>query len=99
MVYVSFHPSLHRLMFVSLASAYLLELVILLVCLRVWVWFQQCSFFVFLPFLGRLPAAYGGSQTRGLIGAVATGLLHSHSNAGSEPPLRPIPQLMATLDP
>ena len=34
------------------------------------------------------PAAYGGSQARGLIGAVATGLLQSHSNAGSEPRLR-----------
>ena len=28
---------------------------------------------------------YGGSQARGLIGAVAVGLCHSHSNAGSEP--------------
>jgi len=28
------------------------------------------------------PAAYGGSQARGQIGAVATGLHHSHSNAG-----------------
>ena len=27
------------------------------------------------------PAAYGGSQARGLIGAVATGLRQSHSNA------------------
>jgi len=43
--------------------------------------------FVFLPFLGPLPAAYGGSQARGLIGAVATGLRHSHSNARSEPHL------------
>ena len=32
-------------------------------------------------------AAYGGSQARGLIGAVAAGLRHSHSNAGSEPRL------------
>ena len=31
------------------------------------------------------PAAYGGSQARGPIGTVATGLHHSHSNAGSEP--------------
>jgi len=31
------------------------------------------------------PVAYGGSQARGLIGAVAAGLCHSHSNAGSEP--------------
>ena len=29
------------------------------------------------------PAAYGGFQARGLIGAVATGLYHGHSNAGS----------------
>ena len=33
------------------------------------------------------PAAYGGSQARGLIGAVAAGLHHSHSNTGSEPHL------------
>ena len=45
------------------------------------------------------PTAYGGSQARGLIGAVAAGLRQSHSNMGSEPPLRPTPQLMATPDP
>ena len=39
------------------------------------------------------PAAYGGSQARGPIGAVATGLRQSHSNAGSEPRLQPTPQL------
>ena len=33
------------------------------------------------------PAAYGGSQARGQIGAVATSLHQSHSNAGSEPRL------------
>ena len=43
------------------------------------------------------PAAYGGSQARGLIGAVAAGL--HHSNAGSEPRLQPTPQLTATPDP
>ena len=32
-------------------------------------------------------AAYGGSQTRGLIGAVAPSLRQSHSNSGSEPRL------------
>jgi len=42
--------------------------------------------------------AYGGSQARGRIGAVATSLRQSHSNAGSEPHLQPTPQLMATLD-
>ena len=45
------------------------------------------------------PAAYRGSQARGLIGAIAAGLHHSHSNMGSELCLRPTPQLMATLDP
>ena len=43
------------------------------------------------------PAAYGGSQARGPIGAVAAGLRHSHSKAGSEPCLRPTLQLMETL--
>ena len=45
------------------------------------------------------PAAYGGSQASGLIGAVAAGPCQSHSNTGSEPRLQPAPQLMATLDP
>ena len=31
------------------------------------------------------PAAYGGSQARGQIGAVASNLCHSHSKAGSNP--------------
>ena len=44
-------------------------------------------------------AAYGGSQARGLIGAAAAGLRQNHSNEGSEPSLRPTPQLMATPDP
>uniref|UniRef100_A0A8D1AQZ7 Transmembrane protein 230 n=1 Tax=Sus scrofa TaxID=9823 RepID=A0A8D1AQZ7_PIG len=34
----------------------------------------------------------------GRIGAVATGLHQSHSNAGSEPRLQPTPQLTATPD-
>ena len=45
------------------------------------------------------PAANVGSQARGLIGAVATGLRHSHSNVGSEPRLQPTPQLTAAPDP
>ena len=45
------------------------------------------------------PTAFGGSQPRGLIGAVATGLHQSHSNTGSEPHLRPTPQRTATADP
>ena len=44
--------------------------------------------------------AYGGSQARGRIGAVAVaaGLDHSHSNVGSEQHLQPAPQLTATPD-
>ena len=55
-------------------------------------------FFFFLLFLWAIPTAYGGFQARGQIGAVATGLRQSHSNAGSEPSLQPTPQLMATPD-
>ena len=65
-------------------------------------WFYEKKifffFFVFLPFSWAALAAYGGSQARGQIGAVATSLLQSHSNAGSEPRLQPTPQLTATLD-
>ena len=43
--------------------------------------------------------AYGGSQARGLIGALAAGLRQSHSNARSKLHLRLTPQLTATLDP
>ena len=45
------------------------------------------------------PTAYGGSQARGLIGAVATGLYHSHSNAGSKLHLQLTPEPLTTLDP
>ena len=55
-------------------------------------------FFCLFAFSRAAPAAYGGSQARGRIGAVATGLCQSHSNAGSEPHLQPTPQLTATPD-
>ena len=55
---------------------------------------QQILFFFFLFCLFRAePKAYGGSQARGLNGAVAAGLCHSHDNARSEPRLRPTPAL------
>ena len=56
-------------------------------------------FLVFCPFFRAAPAAFGDSQARDPIGAVAAGLHHSHSNARSEPRLQPTPQLMAVLDP
>jgi len=53
----------------------------------------------FFSFSRAVSAAYGGSQARGQIGAIGTGLHHSQSNMSSEPHLQPTPQLMATLDP
>ena len=58
--------------------------------------------FLFLFFVLLLRAALlacGGSQARGLIGAVVAGLHQSYSSMGSELRLRPTPQLMAVLDP
>ena len=49
--------------------------------------------FCLLSFFRAAPVAYGGSQARGRIGAVATVLLQSHSNSGSEPCLWTTPQL------
>ena len=54
-------------------------------------------YFYFLLFRA-VPVAYGSSQGRGQIGAIAAGLHHSHSNVGSEPHLQPTPQLTAMLD-
>ena len=56
-------------------------------------------YFIYFFALSRAThAAYGSSQARGLIRAVAPGLHHSHSNVGSEMHLRPTPQLTATPD-
>ena len=56
-------------------------------------------FFCLFAISWATPTAYGGSQTRGRIRAVATSLHQSHSNSGSELRLQPTPQLMATPDP
>ena len=40
--------------------------------------------FYFICLFRTTPMAYGGSQARGQIGAVAANLYHSHSNAKSE---------------
>ena len=50
------------------------------------------ALFFFCLFRATL-AAYGSSQARGLMGATAAGLHHSHRNAISEPLLGPTPQL------
>ena len=58
-------------------------------------------FFFFLSFVfsRAAPTAFGSSQDRGLIRAVAAGLCQSHRNARSKPHLRLIPQLKAMPDP
>ena len=66
------------------------------VCVCVCLCVCVCGLFVFSK---AAPMAYGGSQARGRIGAVATSLCHSHSHTGSEPHLPPTPQLTATPDP
>ena len=55
-------------------------------------------FFFSFCLLRAAPAAHGDFQARGLIGAIATSLCHSHSNARPELRLQPKPQLMATPD-
>ena len=65
---------------------------------------QPLSAFIFIylftfVFSRVAPAAYGCSQGRGLTGVVASSLHLSHSNTGSEPRLRPTPQLTAMPDP
>ena len=52
-------------------------------------------FFFFVFFFRATLTAYGGSQARGQIGAVAADLHHSHSNSGTKLHLRPTPQLTA----
>ena len=52
-------------------------------------------YFWLFVFSRAAPAAYGGSQARGPIRAVAASLRQSHNNTGSKLHLRPTPQLMA----
>ena len=56
-------------------------------------------FIIFFFFFKAAPEAYGSSQARAWIKAVAAGLHHSHSNVGSEPCLWPTQQLIAMPDP
>ena len=61
--------------------------------------FKTLFIYLFIIFSRAAPVAYGDSQAKGLIRAVATGLYQSHSNEGSEPRLQPTPQLTAMPDP
>ena len=44
---------------------------------------KLCSFFFFLSYFRATPVAYGGSQIRGLIRAIAAGLCHSHARSST----------------
>ena len=55
--------------------------------------------FWFVCLFRATPAAYGNSQAKGQIETVAASLRHSHRNAGSDPHLRPTPELTAVPDP
>ena len=61
----------------------------------------QFFFFFFGLFASSraIPTAYGGSQARDPIGAIAASLCQRHSNVGSKPLLQPPPQREATRDP
>ena len=54
---------------------------------------------VYVGLFRATPSAYGSSQSKGGIGAIALSLLYSHRNAGSELHLRPTPQLCVMSDP
>ena len=59
-----------------------------------------CFVLSFLFFFFRAaPSAYGGTQARSRIRAVAAGLRHSHSDPRSKPRLLPTPRLIAMPDP
>ena len=66
--------------------------------LSLYLYYLKFFFFFFWLFMAA-PMAFGNSQVRGQIAAIAASLFHSHSNTvGSKPCLYPTPQLMATLD-
>ena len=63
---------------------------------------RQMRIFFFAPpsiFFRAAPVAFGGSQARVRIGAVAAGLRHNHSNSGSKLHLGPTSHHTAMLDP
>ena len=63
------------------------------------IWWFFLSFVCVCVFFRAAPSGYGDSQGRGLNGAIAAGLCHSHSYIRSKSHLWTTPQLMAMLDP
>ena len=71
----------------------------LLLCFP-YMFLKNSYLFIYVIYLFRAtPVAYGSFQARDRIRAAADGLHHGHSNARSEPRLRPMPQLAVALDP
>ena len=68
-------------------------------CTTFWMKWQALSDTFVLGLFRAVPVAYGGSQARGQIGAVATSLCHSHSTTGSKVHLWPTPELTAVPGP
>ena len=62
------------------------------------VFFSSISFSLLFCLFRAAPVAYGGSQARISVGAIAASHSHSYSNAGSEPCLQPTPRLTAAPD-
>ena len=91
-VYVLSGFQFHKLLLLEpIAFDWFLFCFVLLFCF----WFLVFGFCLFRA----APVAYGCSQARGPIGAVASSLCQSHSIARSKPRLGPTPQLTATPDP
>ena len=90
MVIEVLYPNVQRTVYIIILAEYNIEITL------------RFFFFFFLVFFFAIswaaPAAYGDSQVRGRIRAVAASLCQSRSNAGSEPRLQPTPQLTATPD-
>ena len=94
--YVSFF--VHKLSFtlnIYQRTNLLGNMVTLLAYLHVLIGYLLFSHIFWKDVLRAAPVAYGSSQPRGLIGAAAAGLCHSHSHSimGSEPHLQPTPRL------
>ena len=63
------------------------------------VYFIYLFIYLFILLFRATLMAYGGSQARGLIGATAASLPHSHGNARSEPRLQPTSRQHWILNP
>ena len=82
----SFLPSFLPFFLPSFLSSFL---ACLLSCLLAFLLAFLLSLSLSLHVFRAIPMTLWGSQARGWIGAVAAGLYHTHSNARSEPHLRP----------